>query len=307
MTIPRESYLAKAYEGQLWKCPDYWAHSILNGEVVSLYGPEIVQKYFTEAIVRYVDLERLKTVNIFDIGAGDGRVAKEIGLSLKSLRPIFTLLEPSLSDPNSIIYQKYYKELYNPSHNIIPKKLEDFQPWVDFNQNSQDVVMSMFVIQYLANPQRVKLLLETQYKLLKPGGIAINLWVGANTQEESDWMSELWLEFDRIRDPNVSNNSIKLLRKNWNQFDIEGFKTLILNTDFKIIKPTTDIKELQKWYNIEALTNGSRFKKIEIQSQINSMRSRLNNIQELYPEQIINSSIRLPIIHSILQKPKIDK
>jgi SAM-dependent methyltransferase len=301
--IPREQHLANTYHGQRYLDPEDWAHCTLDGQIVSLYGPEIIQRYITSAILEHSSSKNLKEVDIFDIGAGDGRVVSEIAKSLVGVNPKFTMLEPSLSDPKSVVYQKYHIELYNPDNNIIPKTLEKIHDWVSFNNNSQDLVMSIFVLQYLANPERIKLLLETQHKLLKPGGIAINLWVGAKNLEESNWRTKLWLNIDKIRDPNISQKPIKELRKNWNQFDIDSFDNLVAVSRFKTIQRTVEISELEKWYDIEALTNGSRFKPIIIQSQVNAMKARFANTQELHEEHFKNSRIRLPMIYSILQKP----
>jgi SAM-dependent methyltransferase len=302
MAIEREKYLAKSYGDQSCESKDHWGYAELDGKPVNLYGPEIIQRYYTDAILQHLDFNK-KEVSIFDIGAGDGRVTSEISKGLIEYNPRFTLLDPSLSDPSSVVFKKYQSEFYNPNNNIVPKSLEEIQPWINFNLSSQDVVISMFVIQYLATAERVKLLLDSQYKLLRPGGIAINLWVGAKDQEESDWRTRLWLNIDKIRDSNIANKSITDLRRNWNQFSITEFDDVAKTLDFKPIIRTSELCELQKYYNTEMLTNGSRFKRLQVQSQINAIRANFQAIEGLYPKYFKDCSLSLAMTYSILQKP----
>jgi hypothetical protein len=302
-TIQREVYLAKSYGDQSCESKDEWGYAELDGEPVNLYGPEIIQRYYTEAILQHLNLSQSE-ISVFDFGAGDGRVTNEISKGLVNFNPRFTLLEPSLSEQSSVVYQKYQTKFYNPNHKIIPKTLENIQPWINFNLNSQDVTISMFVIQYLANPERVKLLLDSQYKLLKPAGIAINLWVGAKNNEESDWRTELWLNIDKIRDPKIANKSIVDLRRNWNQFSVTEFDDIAKTLDFKSIIRTLELSEIQKYYNTEMLTNGSRFKRLQVQSQINAIRSNFQNTEELNPTCFRDSCLNLPMTYSVLQKPR---
>lgn len=282
-----------------------WGNALYKGRWASIYtDKEMIDDIFTKRIEGKFDKE--KTLKIADFGGGDGFLLHTIIEKLKKdgVDSVGINIDESLSKDGKTLNQ-WRKNRDNLNEEIKEKTMGLAMDFVNGNEkgesvelkeNSIDVGLMRYVIQYTGEKARKKMLDEV-YKYIKPSGKLYCLWPGEQSDEQAAAINSLWSRFANI---SQGADPEEFLKEKWYP-TIEEINRDAQATGF-IVSEIKEIKELESRYSLESLTNGSRFEKFT-PDQKNKLRYAFEELHEKYPNFIDKDNYRHPIIIASLEKP----
>ena len=284
-----------------------WGNALYKGRWASIYTDrEMINDVFIKRIEG--EFSKGKTLKIADFGGGDGFLLHTIieKLEKDGIGSIGINIDASLAKDGKTLNQ-WKKNRDNLSREIKEKTIGLAMDFVDENkkneavelkENSIDVGLMRYVIQYTGEKSRVKMLNEI-YKYIKPSGKLHCLWPGEHSDEQAEAINCLWGRFASI---SQGVDSEEFLKEKWYPTTKEISRDAQM-AGFRISE-IKEIEELESRYSLESLTNGSRFKKFTSE-QKNKLRSAFEELHEKYPNFIDNDNYRHPIIIASMEKPVI--